>query len=276
MRTDVPLAPLPNGPAKEAFDWLSARIATQGPSALTTFFASLPRRAGRVFLHLRDEPNDSPSVGWHAFRACDLAAVHTLAAHVPEGLETQVLELFEHGDAEERRMILRALHALAVGPWTETLLLSAHRCNDAVLFEAAMADGDLPARVLGDEDYNRMILKAAFMDLPLDRFPGWEERANPDLSTSLLEFMTEREAAGRPIWADSLRLAVRAPVPGVLDRLRGDLWHGDDGRRLGAVRAALDFRLTTSDEALEESLRLRQSLEPSDEIRRALKTALGS
>ncbi len=275
MKAEAPLVPLPTGEPREAYDWLTELIAKRGPSALATFFAALPRRAGRAFLGVQPDVAGSPIVGWHAFRACDLAAVHTLHAHVPEGDEKRLLELFEDGDADERRMILRALHALAVGPWTKTLLLTAHRCNDSLLFEAAMADGDLPARVLDDEDYNRMILKAAFMDLALDRFPGWEHRANPNLSTSLLEFMTEREAAARPIWADSLRLAVRAPVPGVLDRVRGDLWHGDDARRAGAVKAALDFRRTTSDEGLEESLRVRRRVESSPEIRHRIETALG-
>ncbi len=274
MKVEAPLPPLHDGKARDAYDWLSERIAADGAEALSTYFAALPRRAGKALGGHRPDESGSLVVGWHAFRDCDLAAVHCLAQHLPEGDEMRLSRLFEMGDCEEQRMILRALHVLAVGPWTHRLLLAAHRCNDAVLFEAAMADGDLPARVLGEDDYNRMILKAAFMDLPLDRFPGWERRANRALSTSLLEFMTEREAAGRPVWADSLRLAARAEVPGALDRLRGDLWHGSDARRRAAVRAALDFLTTHRDEELTRSLKLRRELEPELGIRRLLESSL--
>ena len=54
----------------------------------------------------------------------------------------------------------------------------------------------------------------------------------------LLDFMSEREAAGRPVWAPSLELAAHAPCPGVLARTIGELWSGVDRRRLAAARSA--------------------------------------
>ncbi|MEZ6197189.1 MAG: hypothetical protein R3F20_15890 [Planctomycetota bacterium] len=55
----------------------------------------------------------------------------------------------------------------------------------------------------------------------------------------LLDFMSEREAAHRPVWAGSLVLAALAPCPGVRARVMGDIWHGVDARRVAAGRAAV-------------------------------------
>ena len=59
----------------------------------------------------------------------------------------------------------------------------------------------------GEPDWNRLILKLAFIDLPLRRAFDAERHANTELSRMLQGLATEREAAGRsvtpsytPVW----------------------------------------------------------------------------
>jgi hypothetical protein len=113
--------------------------------------------------------------------------------------------------------------------------------------EAACCDGDLLQRTAGQPGFgtaeqNRLLLKLAFLDLPLQRVFGGEQFANPELSRMLQDLATEREAAGRAVWRDTDRLCGRAPVAGTVARILGGLEHGDDGRRLAAAEGLLALR----------------------------------
>ena len=56
------------------------------------------------------------------------------------------------------------------------------------------------------------LLKLAFLDLPLERVFEAEQKGNPTLSRMLHALATERQAAGRSVWADTDRLIARAPM----------------------------------------------------------------
>ena len=86
---------------------------------------------------------------------------------------------------------------------------------------------------------NRLLLKFAFVDMPLQRAFGAESHASEQLSTMLQDLATEREAAGRAVWSDTWRMLGRAPCPGALARLIGGLEHGDDGVRQAAAEGLL-------------------------------------
>ncbi|MCA9322414.1 MAG: EboA domain-containing protein, partial [Planctomycetes bacterium] len=140
---------------------LLAKLDAKGSDFLSTHFASLPRRLGRQALEPVEETFES--VDWRSHRRCDLGALHLLRAARLD--DEALIALFGAGDFEERRMILKALQCLPMSPVGTRLLQEAHRQNDQQLFEAGFADGDLAARVLDDDDYNRFVLKAAFIDL---------------------------------------------------------------------------------------------------------------
>jgi hypothetical protein len=116
-------------------------------------------------------------------------------------------------------MLLRAMHVLPISAATVQLYGEVQRTNMVVHVEAAVCDGDLLVRTAGQHGFgpteqNRLLLKVAFLDLPLQRVFGAERLANQELSRMLQDLATEREAAGRPIWRDTDRMLGRAPVPG--------------------------------------------------------------
>ena len=233
-----------------------------GIAHLEAHFASLPRRAGRDFLAGPVPENlDEGVVDLRGWRRCDVAAALILGESPPTADE--LWKLYANGDADERRMVLRTLPFRPVDQVTKRLLVEAHRTNDEAIFAAAFADTDLPARALDDDDYNRGVLKAAFIDLPLQRLLRCRTRANTELTSMLLDFMTEREAAMRPVWHGSLELGAHAPAPGLKFKIAGDLWSGVDARRLDAARAAL----LLDDETVKESARLRRDKEPRADVR---------
>jgi len=185
------------------------RLEREGPSFLEVHLAALPRKAGRDYLAPELARAGEASVALGALRACDLVAADLLI-HLPDP-ETRIETLYFQGDAEERRMVLRALPFLSPGDHVVRLMEEAHRTNDEVLFAAGNLDSDLATRLLSDAAYNRVVLKCAFLGEPKERLQGWADRGNPELSLTLFDFMSERQAAGRDVWPDTGPLCALAP-----------------------------------------------------------------
>ena len=236
---------------------------------LPVIFPGLPRRCGKAPVRGGRVRAGAAELDLDAWRACDLAGALLLAGVA--ATDAELWELYEHGDIEERAMLLRALHLLPPGPATVRLFAEVQRTNMVLHVEAACCDGDLLVRTAGRPGFgapeqNRLLLKLAFLDLPLQRVFLAERLANPELSRMLQDLATEREAAGRPVWRDTDRLLGRAPVPGTVARILGGLEHGDDHRRLAAAEGLQALhRPDLAAFALERLAR-----EPREAIRRLL------
>ncbi|HLU38464.1 MAG TPA: EboA domain-containing protein [Planctomycetota bacterium] len=230
-------------PAAER-QWLEdagARAEREGASAVRTLLPALPRRLGRQGFATGLRRIGAATIDLGAWRRCDVAAAALLSlARADDGV---LLDLHAHGDLEERTMVLRAATVREPSAATAVLFAEVQRSNAVPHFEALACDNDLAARAcgriegFGREQLDRMVLKAAFLGLRLARLFGVERRANEELSRMLQDLATEREAAGRPVWPDTALLIARAPVPGTVARLLGDLEHGDDERRAAAAVA---------------------------------------
>ncbi len=211
-------------------------------SQLAVVFPGLPRRIGRHHLGGGRVGIGGATLDLDAFRPCDLAAALLLTRC--EASDDELFDLYQHGDIEERTMLLRALHVLPIGPITVRMFGEVQRTNMLVHVEAALCDGDLFARTVGQPGFeldvaNRVLLKLAFLDLPLARCLFAEQHANAGLSTMLQDLATEREAAGRAVWRDTWRMIGLAPTAGSAARLVGGLEHGDDGVRAAAAEGLL-------------------------------------
>ena len=257
--------------------WLDAACerARNEPSCVPELFPQLPRRVGRAPVGgglLRDGDSEVNLDGW---RQCDLAA-HALLIGVDAPAAREV-DLFMHGDLEERAMVLRNLAVLPVTDATVQLLGEAQRTNMVTHFEAAVCESNLAVRAtshagFGEDDFNRLILKAAFLEIPLDRILDAVRGANPELSRMLQGLATEREAAGRLVWPDTNRMIAAAPVDGTVARLIGHLEHGDDRHR----KTAAEGLAIMNRPDLAPFLRERLEREPRAAIRAALEQALAA
>ena len=229
------------GPAAAPANELLAQLQSDR-SRLPVLFPGLPRRFGKAAIGGGVQTIGEATVDLDAFRTCDLVAAHLIAAIA--ATEAELVDLFAHGDIEERAMLLRSLNFLPLGSTTARLLGEVLRTNIVLHLEAAMCDSDLLARAIAsntiDQDTaNRLLLKFAFLDMDLSRALKAENHANITLSKMLQDLATEREAAGRGVWRHTNRLLGRAPCPGTLGRLIGGIEHGDDGVRHAAATGLL-------------------------------------
>lgn len=251
-----------------------SRAARDGATAVANSLPALPRRIGRHGRWRGIHKSGDARTELSAWRACDVAAWALFDAARLD--DAALLDLYAHGDIEERQMVMRVASIRPLGPAVARLLGEAQRSNTQPHFEALVCDGDLVARACGRlpefgiDQLNRVMLKAAFLGIRLMRIYDVDRHANLELSRMLQDLATEREAAGRPVWPDTSYLVGRAPVGGSVARLLGELEHGDDERRLAGVRG-LSY-LGRKD--LTPFLSDRLAREPKPQIRAALQEAL--
>lgn len=225
--------------------WLRSqveRVRAEGASILPVLFPALARKTGRQPLPAARITTGEFEIECAAWRACDVAGHHLCAAASPS--DEMLVDLFRHGDFEERSIVMR-LHALQpIRPSTIELLGEAQRTNTQTHFESLVCDSNLLARAMRDSRFDvdsgyKIVLKAAFVDLPLSRFFGVLEHASEELSRYVTGLATEREAAGREAWIDTNRVIAHAPIDGSAERIRRGLTHADPLYRQASTEAML-------------------------------------
>ena len=180
--------------------WLEDAVdqVARDPDAIAGLFPAAGRRCGRG--PLRDL--DLELAGWTVDDAARVLLLTAMPLHGPT-LAEQVGTLYWHGDAAEKRAVLRALPSLDIGDRAVELLHDAIRTNDPRLVAAAVGPY---ARHLDDEMWRQAVLKCVFMDIPLTAVAGLGRRADGELGRMLADLDDERRAAGRAIPADARAL----------------------------------------------------------------------
>ncbi|MEH1167037.1 EboA domain-containing protein [Micromonospora sp. CPCC 205539] len=182
--------------------WLDTalrRVAAE-PAAITRLFPAAGRRCGRA------ELPDAP--GWTADDAARVLLLTALPAEHVEHADA----LYRHGDAAERRAVLRALPLLPIGAAGLPLLHDAIRTNDTRLVAAALGPY---AEHLDPAAWRQAVLKCVFTGVPLAVVADLDSRADGELAAMLAALAAERHAAGREMPADATelldRLTARTP-----------------------------------------------------------------
>jgi len=228
--------------APDARTWLAAARAEvrERAEAVATLFPAVGRRVGRGTL---DPEADRSDV--HAWTRDDAGRALLLAAiRRPDQTNGQLGPLYRHGDASERRGVLRALAYLPVDDATARPLIDdALRTNDTRLIAAAL--GPYALDTLDDAALAQAVLKCVFVGVPLDPITGLQSRVTPDLTAMLARFVHERIAAGRSVPADVWPLLDRHPPMRELTLIEAELTHAVPERRR-AAEAALNERATRS------------------------------
>lgn len=183
--------------------WLEDAVAKVrvDPAAVATLFPAVGRHTGRQ--PLRD---DDPQGLLHgtvddAGRAQLLQAL----ALPPEALTAQVHALYRHGDAAEKRGVLRALHLLdGLGDSCVDLVQDGLRSNDVRLVAAAV--GPYGVQHLDAAAFRQAVVKCLFVGVPLAAVHDLDAHADAELAGMAARLVQERVAAGRDVPVDVWRL----------------------------------------------------------------------
>jgi sugar phosphate isomerase/epimerase len=205
------------------------------PAAVRTRFPAAGRVAGRAPL-----PGPEAPGGLLFTLTQDDAARIALLDALGERVGEELTGLYRHGDAAERRAVLRWLGRRPDGPPPAgvpavELIEDAMRSNDPRLLAAAL--GSWAVRHLADPTLAQAVLRCVFVGVPLAGLVGLRERAGPELARMPAAYVHERVAAGRDVPADVWPLIDAYPPEAELAAIEAELDHPVVERRRAAAAA---------------------------------------
>lgn len=194
-----------DGPAQ---NWLLKKLELlnqQQPRDLFLMFSAIPRFLGKRRLDLTAEEiirsnelrKGLSLEGWtvpQAARVLTLCSFHFKDANSFLNLLNQLFSIAEVTE------LVALYSSLPLLPYPDLLKARASegvRTNMSVVFDAVVLNNPYPCEYLDEAAWNQMVLKALFMDRPLYKIYGLEERSNERLSKMISNFAHERWVAGR-------------------------------------------------------------------------------
>jgi hypothetical protein len=196
----------------DAGGWLERALPRAGEFMRGTWFAAYAgagRRFARPLVLSPEELVQLRAVGvavpevWSLPDLARAALLCAAAAAVPETEHVAIAtEVFRKGDNAERVALLRALSLLPAPERFVALAVEACRTHVLDVFAAIACDNPLPAALFPELHFNQLVIKALFLELPLERVHGWRGRTNSELLRIAGDYEAERRAAGRVVPAD--------------------------------------------------------------------------
>jgi hypothetical protein len=124
---------------------------------------------------------------------------------------TCVQVLYARGELGEQESLLRTLAWLPFAAEYLDTAIEACRHSATAVFAAIACDNPYPAALFPDLNFNQLVLKVLFSELPIMRVIGYRWRITPELQRMASDFAMERRAAGRAV-PDDLSLILRVDV----------------------------------------------------------------
>ena len=236
--------------ADDAMNWLRQTLREVSVIAdekkLLRALGLVPRRLGRADLALTDfdiKDADALRDGWdlHGLSVDQAARVGLVLASYrgdDRAFADTVESLCRTAEVNE---LIAYYRGLAIFP---APLLLHNRAREGIrsamtpVFEAVAHRNPFPRTMFDQEAWNQMVLKALFIGSRLDPIQGLDQRANPDLASTLVDYAHERWAAGRPVSPELWRCVGPFANQQALDALARALDTSDPQERL-AVTSAL-------------------------------------
>lgn len=178
-------------------------------SSLRRSLALAPRRLGLAELSISQadfaeaqalRPDFDPS-GLSVDQAARIGLL--LASHrTDERFAATLMDLCRHADVREHATYLSGLALYPAPLLIRRVAEAGVRSAITPVFEAVAHRNPYPSEMFDEASWNQMILKAAFVGVPLGPIQGLARRANPTLAGMLRDYMREREVAGRSVSED--------------------------------------------------------------------------
>lgn len=221
-------------------------------------FTAIPRTSGSAVITLTGEEKGKFSAarrnfvpdGWTAGRFCRVWWLLQL----PSPEEKSYLETFEglfKGAGMEEQVALYSSLPLLLYP--EKLKLRAAegiRTNMGPVFDAVALDNPYPSEYLDEPAWNQLVLKAFFMDKPVEHILGLDERANRQLAHILSDYAHERWSAGRRVSPKLWRLTGKFMDEKIIADMKRLFASGDPADEGAAALACSQSELPEAGELL--------------------------
>ncbi|MCB9892258.1 MAG: EboA domain-containing protein [Planctomycetes bacterium] len=136
---------------------------------------------------------------WNRLEALRVALVLSRKDLGEDAGHRGIEEAFRYADDGEASALYRSLAHLPRGERFVWRAGEGCRSNMASVFQAVALDTPYPARHFDDVAWNQAVIKSLFIDVPLWRMHGLDDRLSPELARMALDLADERRSAGRPV-----------------------------------------------------------------------------
>ncbi len=117
--------------------------------------------------------------------------------HEKSFCQNTLKNLFETAGVDELVALYAGLPLLPIGEELHQRAAEGIRTNMTAVFDAMALNNPYPKDYFNEVAWNQMVLKAFFMERPVYRIQGMEERYNEKLAAMIADYAHERWAAGR-------------------------------------------------------------------------------
>lgn len=235
--------------AEQGRQWLSQqeqKIAGEQPEQkLYMAFSSASRFFEKQRLALSAQEQDEASQlrkgwqpgQWNVLQTVRAWLVLLLPSENADRWLTTLNRIFDTADMNEQVALYSALPVLPHQQQLVSRCREGLRTNITAVFDAIALDNPYPADFLPEEGWNQMVLKAVFMQRPLYRIYGADERVNVELAQMLLDFAHERRSAGRQVMPELWRFVGPFLTDSTFSDIEIAVREGDDLQREAALLA---------------------------------------
>lgn len=193
-----------------AWQWVSTQVQqislATDDRLLYQAISQAPRNIGKSELRLSEQDLQFAGASRSAWRPqgwslVQAARIFILLSHRSDSssFAHQLKQLCITADVQE---LITFYQGLPLYPGASSLLDCARegvRSNIKTVFEAVAHHNPYPSENFPEDSWNQMVLKAIFIDSPLEPIQGLHVRRNENLTRTLIDYIHERWAASRPV-----------------------------------------------------------------------------
>lgn len=196
---------------EEAAQWLDEKAVLVNEETkatnLNTSFVTIPRKTGRQPVSITAAEQESISKlidgftinGWPIVKLSRLWLLMHVDTTVKSAYINKIENLFKAAEMNELVALYAALPTFAYPEEWRLRCAEGIRSNIGNVLEAIMYHNPYPAKNLGEQAWNQLVLKAFFTEKDINHIIGIDERANKELANVLIDYAHERWAAHRQV-----------------------------------------------------------------------------
>jgi hypothetical protein len=260
----------------EAMDWLGLQVAKvkadNGSMKLFLSFSQASRHFSKASLNLSSQQKQeaekirtgfSPE-NWTGLQTARTILVLEAMGEDHEKWFENIQKLFESADIHEQEALYGAL---PIYPFPEKFIKRAAeglRSNMTSVFDAIALDNPYPLAFLDEQAWNQMVLKAIFMQRPLYRIIGIDQRHNSSLAKTLVDYIHERWSAGRSVIPELWRFLapyIDDEVAGLLEKV---LQEGDHLEKSAAALSCFNSKSVSAKSLLDKYPEIKKKIEKGE------------
>jgi hypothetical protein len=225
-----------------AFGMLKRKV-DDGPISISEGLNAELKRINPAFSHTK----------WTLVEFCRLAFLLHLDS---SDNKAKICTLLASSDMKEQVVIYKSLQYLANAEDFKLEIIDGIRTNMVDVFDAIASENSYAFKYFSEDAWNHMVLKAIFMERPIYRIYGIDDKKNAKLAGILQDFVHERWAAGRAVTPELWRMISGFENDSIFEDLKKTVKSDIDLGKTAAIKVLQESSYVSwlADEGIEETI----------------------